>query len=1453
MSGLSRRDRRHKTAGVDPTIYWDFRPGDRVMTREGVVGTVTAVEEGPAGGAETYLVELDAGLGGGEYSPGELRALEGTTATKTAVWVDTPESLLLQQVAAEALTQANGAMEWVDDDEVHHTAADDYPELGDILVQRPNHEHAIPVTAMKKEAGPAEWLLDKWQKGYNERAPEHLRHKPYNAPSFDWCRFRKDERCMYPKELDIDGTRQAGYAVWRPEDRGHCPRHSHEAQRDCPVSEPGPNSRDPGAKVDATVPWSEGGQRGGTPSEEIMRAYPRMGGLQVQAYRWPDGSPLTLQDKVRIGYEHGLMPEPELGPFQEFSVKDQAALDNDIRPILHEMALKGELKLDSTPHSDDPARGAAPAWAADYAERIQERMPVAAAFEFTASWRDVQAKAKRIRSEGNVEIISASPEFIVGYVQGDTDRYETRLQYEAGTKRAAMWECGCDWALYSWGRSGRWKKYEGRMCSHALALSYEAQARGMFGAEVYEDKVPRTLAQPPVVTPGERRTKPRPFRVGMKQVSTDPDLQVAPAVRIAEGMLAEGTDPNQVLATFGERVTVTALNMSFRDLKAKVRGIVRKIRNVFSDTKTVEVEGVGEVDARDVVYPTYHPTLGLNYPDDGVHARMGDDWSSMPSRHTPGGWLGSKTAQADTDGVMVCVRPPEHICQALVGLGTEDFDNLHVTLAYLGKTDGVDRGLLIDVVAEVAKMFPALMGKVGGFGVFLNGDENVLVALIDSPGLEDIQVHLSDALQLDGLPVHQDHGYQPHLTLAYGEDVPDVPEEVPADAAGAWPIAELIVSYGAEWVPIPLSGSLAKAANYDPEEMADSIMSDVEGWDLNDTGQWDGYYQPQDIFMAIPEDDPIEFTDPLAAPEYLASKEAGATEGLEADLVRSFQGRPVPDSGETVVVYRDLSGAPKSGYPAKESWSIKRQKSGEVVAHTQGLRIVNVKPVFLEGARRHFQQAAERGVHAFLTGTVDDYVPAGSGRQISYFPDLSTFFMKDNRREFLGASAVTFSKGQCLAEGAQEGKVVPPSPKFEPDLYAQWQQKAAAYGDTGTMYDDGYGDAASGDPVDESRIASMPGDDQAEYLDGYLRGLTKKEGYGVRPTNETHGPIRSVVGTTVGPDNAPFEVLSCGHFGNRLATGPSTQWDQTPGKRRRCEDCLNRKEPYVDLATMTFRRPEASKTATVFVCPRCGSSDFSIYQNSTDMVDEVTCYECGARSEVPWDGADDALGDLVAKQADMAAIIGDEPIEDDPALFEAEAAIVTDLKHICPACRGRGRREADDLFGGDRCRKCDGTGFIEEEPDPEEPFWASYATLESEFKLEPEPALPEVTAEEPPAWQKWHPPAENDPEADPEVTEDMRTQMVASCPGEATRSWLMSGGGPSSGGGGPSDGDIAARARQVLAGKTFTPAEQAQLINEGEGVTASNLDRLDIAGTHYEALEAALKDEEEGEELWLGV
>lgn len=129
-------------------------------------------------------------------------------------------------------------------------------------------------------------------------------------------------------------------------------------------------------------------------------------------------------------------------------------------------------------------------------------------FHFTASWSDVRAKARRLRTEGKVNIVVATNEGVGGEVKGDHHVYETVLTYVPGTYKVGSWECGCKWAAYAWGRSPAYRRFEGRMCSHALAMQFEAQARGMFGKTVEPNgERPKWLRHhTPVVTQYERDT-----------------------------------------------------------------------------------------------------------------------------------------------------------------------------------------------------------------------------------------------------------------------------------------------------------------------------------------------------------------------------------------------------------------------------------------------------------------------------------------------------------------------------------------------------------------------------------------------------------------------------------------------------------------------------------------------------------------------------------------------------------------------------------------------------------------------------------------------------------------------------------------------------------------------------------------------------------------------------------
>jgi hypothetical protein len=131
-------------------------------------------------------------------------------------------------------------------------------------------------------------------------------------------------------------------------------------------------------------------------------------------------------------------------------------------------------------------------------------------------------------------------------------------------------------------------------------------------------------------------------------------------------------------------------------------------------------------------------------------------------------------------------------------------------------------------------------------------------------------------------------------------------------------------------------------------------------------------------------------------------------------------------------------------------------------------------------------------------------------------------------------------------------------------------------------------------------------------------------------------------------------------------------------------------------------------------------------------------------------------------------------------------------------------------------------------PEHEEEGMPTEATLH----MEPEGALPFTDGEGPDL-------SDDESLTPPHTASQGVSDIVAQF--QATASHLAPGGSPSGPVTGRGDGaEIAQAARAALAKmavKDYSPAEQAAIINEGVNVRASNLDRLDIADTHYAHLE----------------
>lgn len=162
------------------------------------------------------------------------------------------------------------------------------------------------------------------------------------------------------------------------------------------------------------------------------------------------------------------------------------------------------------------------------------------------------------------------------------------------------------------------------------------------------------------------------------------------------------------------------------------------------------------------------------------------------------------TKQADLGGVMVALYPPLDVAAELAQDGGEPAEVLHLTLSYLGSaSDLEDETRLLSVVEAFAATCQPLSGVVSGIGHFTAGPDPVTYASADVPGLADARERLVDALTRAGLPHSAEHGFTPHITLAYDYIDPDV-ANMPLQ------FDRISVVMAGERVSYPLTGTPAK-------------------------------------------------------------------------------------------------------------------------------------------------------------------------------------------------------------------------------------------------------------------------------------------------------------------------------------------------------------------------------------------------------------------------------------------------------------------------------------------------------------------------------------------------------------------------------------------------------------------------------------------------------------------
>jgi 2'-5' RNA ligase len=104
--------------------------------------------------------------------------------------------------------------------------------------------------------------------------------------------------------------------------------------------------------------------------------------------------------------------------------------------------------------------------------------------------------------------------------------------------------------------------------------------------------------------------------------------------------------------------------------------------------------------------------------------------------------------------------------------GAVPLNELHITLAYLGKADDLSFGQIKEahgLMRLISENHPPLTGHINGCGRFCNGDDDgdPFFIIPDLPALPNLRQAIIDGLKGHGTEGASDHGFVPHITLTY--------------------------------------------------------------------------------------------------------------------------------------------------------------------------------------------------------------------------------------------------------------------------------------------------------------------------------------------------------------------------------------------------------------------------------------------------------------------------------------------------------------------------------------------------------------------------------------------------------------------------------------------------------------------------------------------------------------
>lgn len=204
-----------------------------------------------------------------------------------------------------------------------------------------------------------------------------------------------------------------------------------------------------------------------------------------------------------------------------------------------------------------------------------------------------------------------------------------------------------------------------------------------------------------------------------------------------------------------------------------------------------------------------HPKHIFN--DDNLAEHQGPPSSGMSAE------AASRSLKSDKypSSIMIHLVPPLKVARKLAQPGGESVNELHVTLAYLGKTSEYSRSQLTQLpklVEAWGKTAPRLKASISGAGTFITPDGHVTYAGIDIPHAGKWRESLVDMLESHGYKVHHNHGWTPHCSLVWSKHPVRFLPKVDPDS---FDVGEVWTAIGGAWQSFPLSRTAKTAQEED--------------------------------------------------------------------------------------------------------------------------------------------------------------------------------------------------------------------------------------------------------------------------------------------------------------------------------------------------------------------------------------------------------------------------------------------------------------------------------------------------------------------------------------------------------------------------------------------------------------------------------------------------------------